>query len=110
MGPPVLASPPARFDAHFGPEPSPVRKLVSTPPDAGSSSFTSPRRLALHLVVLHADRLILMRDLLAPDGSIWVHLDDAEVHRMRCLLDEVFGAGNFVTSVAWQSGRLGQAA
>ena len=47
---------------------------------------------------------------LAPDGSVWVHLDDAEVHRMRCLLDEVFGAGNFVTSVAWRSGRLGQAA
>jgi adenine-specific DNA-methyltransferase len=33
---------------------------------------------------------------------VWVHLDDAEVHRMRCLMDEVFGASSFVTSVAWQ--------
>jgi len=48
------------------------------------------------------DRLMLIRDLLAEDGSVWVHLDDVEAHRMRCLLDEVFGAGNFVASVAWQ--------
>ncbi len=48
------------------------------------------------------DRLLLIKDLLSPDGSVWVHLDDAEVHRMRCLMDEVLGAGNFITSVAWQ--------
>ena len=48
------------------------------------------------------DRLVLIRDLLAPDGSIWVHLDDAEVHRMRCLLDEVFGAGAFAATIAWE--------
>ena len=48
------------------------------------------------------DRLVLMKELLAPDGSIWVHLDDAEQHRMRCLLDEVFGESNFVATVVWQ--------
>lgn len=48
------------------------------------------------------DRLILMKELLAPDGSIWVHLDDAEAHRMRCLMDEVFGAQNFVATFPWQ--------
>lgn len=48
------------------------------------------------------DRLTLIRDLLAPDGSVWVHLDDAEVHRMRLLMDEVFGAANFVASVVWE--------
>ena len=37
------------------------------------------------------DRLILLKKLLADDGSIWVHLDDSENHRMRALLDEVFG-------------------
>lgn len=45
------------------------------------------------------DRLLLIKDLLAPDGSVWVHLDDAEVHRMRCLMDEVFGGENFVATV-----------
>jgi adenine-specific DNA-methyltransferase len=48
------------------------------------------------------DRLTMMRDLLSQEGSIWVHLDDAEMHRMRCLLDEVFGAGKFVATVVWQ--------
>lgn len=48
------------------------------------------------------DRLLLMKELLSPQGSIWVHLDDAEVHRMRCLMDEVFGAGNFIATVVWQ--------
>ena len=38
------------------------------------------------------ERLLLIRDLLAPDGSVWVHLDDAEQHRMRLLMDEVFGS------------------
>ncbi|MCK5927962.1 MAG: site-specific DNA-methyltransferase [Nocardioides sp.] len=48
------------------------------------------------------DRLLLIRELLAPDGSVWVHLDDAEQHRMRSLLDEVFGPQNFITTVVWQ--------
>jgi len=48
------------------------------------------------------DRLLAIKELLAPDGSVWVHLDDAEVHRMRCLIDEVFGAENFVSQVVWQ--------
>lgn len=48
------------------------------------------------------DRIRDLRPLLAPDASIWVHLDDAEVHRMRVLLDEEFGADNFVATVLWQ--------
>lgn len=48
------------------------------------------------------DRLLAIKGLLAPEGSVWVHLDDAEVHRMRCLMDEVFGAENFVASVIWE--------
>ena len=48
------------------------------------------------------ERLLLIRDLLAPDGSVWVHLDDAEQHRMRCLMDEVFGAPNFIATLQWE--------
>lgn len=48
------------------------------------------------------DRLLLMKELVSADGSIWVHLDDAEVHRMRLLMDEVFGAHNFVATIAWE--------
>ena len=48
------------------------------------------------------DRLVQIRKLLRPDGSVWVHLDDAEQHRGRCVLDEVFGAENFVATIVWQ--------
>lgn len=48
------------------------------------------------------DRLRQMKPLLAKDGSIWVHLDDVEVHRCRSVLDEVFGSDNFVAEVVWQ--------
>lgn len=45
------------------------------------------------------DRLIAILDVLSDDGSVWVHLDDSEAHRMRCLMDEVFGAGNFIADL-----------
>ena len=48
------------------------------------------------------ERLLLTFDLLAEDGSIWLHLDDVEMHRMRSVLDEIFGANNFVATVVWQ--------
>jgi adenine-specific DNA-methyltransferase len=48
------------------------------------------------------DRLIALRPLLAEDSSVWVHLDDAEVHRARAVMDEVFGENAFVASVVWQ--------
>ena len=48
------------------------------------------------------DRLIHLRQLLSDDGSIWVHLDDVENHRMRVLMDEIFGAGNYVADITWE--------
>ena len=47
-------------------------------------------------------RLVLLRDLLAEDGSIWVSIDDREAHYLKVLMDEVFGRGNFVANVVWQ--------
>ena len=48
------------------------------------------------------DRLVALRPLLAEDASVWVHLDDSEVHRARAVMDEVFGEHAFVASVVWQ--------
>lgn len=48
------------------------------------------------------DRLLQIRRLLSEDGSVWLHLDDVQMHRARCVLDEVFGASNFVANVIWQ--------
>lgn len=47
-------------------------------------------------------RLVLLRELLAEDGSIWVSIDDAEVHYLKVLMDEVLGRDSFITSIAWQ--------
>ena len=43
-----------------------------------------------------------MKKLLADDGSIWIHLDFSENHRMRLLLDEVFSSGSFIGEVTWK--------
>ena len=47
-------------------------------------------------------RLKLLRELLRDDGAIFVSIDDNEVHRLRSLMDEVFGEENFVATVVWE--------
>ena len=47
-------------------------------------------------------RLKLLRELLSDDGAIFVSIDDNEVHRLRSLMDEVFGEANFVATAVWQ--------
>ena len=44
-------------------------------------------------------RLMLLREFLAPEGSIWVTMDDNEAHYLKVLMDEVFGRGNFVANI-----------
>ena len=47
-------------------------------------------------------RLRLLHELLAETGSLWITLDDTEVHRARHILDEVFGVDCSVGQIAWQ--------
>lgn len=49
-------------------------------------------------------RLVLLRDLLAPDGSIFISIGDNEMPRLRMLMDEVFGARNFLGCAVWNKG------
>ncbi|MBO1113888.1 site-specific DNA-methyltransferase [Bordetella petrii] len=49
------------------------------------------------------DRLMVARDLLTESGSIFVQIGDENVHRVRALLDEVFGDENFVSQINFQS-------
>lgn len=48
------------------------------------------------------DRLVQIRDLLAEDGSVWVHLDDAEMAYCKVIMDEIFGREHYVTTLAWE--------
>ncbi len=47
-------------------------------------------------------RLKLLRELLSEDGAIFISIDDNEQHRLRMLMDDVFGNENFVTNIIWQ--------
>jgi len=47
------------------------------------------------------DRLTIARDLLADSGSIFVQIGDENVHRVRALMDEVFGEDNFVSAIVF---------
>ena len=49
------------------------------------------------------DRLAMARELLADTGSIFVQISDENLHRVRCLLDEVFGAENFRCVIAFRT-------
>lgn len=48
------------------------------------------------------DRLELLRRLLTGSGTLWLHLDDGQVHRARCVLDELFGVDNYLGTVIWE--------
>ncbi|MFK7805435.1 MAG: site-specific DNA-methyltransferase [Anaerolineae bacterium] len=47
-------------------------------------------------------RLILAHQLLREDGVMFVSIDDREVHRLRMVLDEIFGVENFVSTIIWE--------
>lgn len=49
------------------------------------------------------DRLTVMRDLLTDSGSIFVQIGDENVHRVRAVMDEVFGEGNCVVDILFQT-------
>ncbi|WP_419824352.1 DNA methyltransferase [Anoxybacterium hadale] len=47
------------------------------------------------------ERFFLMKELLAEDGCLWVHLDWHSVHYVKVILDEIFGEKNFINEVIW---------
>ena len=55
-------------------------------------------------------RILMMRDLLASDGTLWIHLDWHSSHYIRLLLDELLGEKNFINEIIWcyKSGGAGK--
>jgi len=58
---------------------------------------------------LMRDRLVILRNLLSEDGSLWITIDDNEAHYLKVLCDEIMGRKNFISSIAWEKdkGRRG---
>ena len=52
-------------------------------------------------------RLILLKELLTEDGSIYVHLDWKKAHYIKVIMDEVFGEENFLNDIIWSYGGRG---
>lgn len=50
------------------------------------------------------ERLALMYELLAPQGSIYVHLDATVVHYVKIMMDEIFGRQSFTREIVWRIG------
>jgi adenine-specific DNA-methyltransferase len=73
---------------HISREPEQVKAFRDTWRDGVNSYLTYLR-----------DRLTVARDLLAPSGSVFVQIGDENVHRVRVLLDEVFGEDCFITEI-----------
>ena len=60
--------------------------------------------LGLHSYLTYMrDRLLLARDLLTPSGSVFVQISDQNLHHVRELMDEVFGADNFCGQIAFKT-------
>lgn len=56
------------------------------------------------------ERLVLMRELLAENGSIYVHLDWHVGHYVKVMMDEIFGAENFRNEIVWKRDAPGKGA
>ena len=80
-----------------------IKLAYLDPPFNTAKTFASYEDNLEHSVwlTMMRDRLLHIYRLLSDDGSIWVHLDTSENHRMRSLLDEIFGEQNFVTEIVW---------
>jgi adenine-specific DNA-methyltransferase len=65
-------------------------------------AFRDTWELDIHSYLSHVrDRLLLSRDLLHESGSIFVQISDENIHHVREILDEIFGAKNFCSLIAF---------
>lgn len=47
------------------------------------------------------ERLIIMKELLSETGVIYIHCDWHKGHYLKCMMDELFGANNFINEITW---------
>ena len=65
-------------------------------------AFRDTWELGIHSYLAYLrDRLTVARELLTDSGSLFLQISDENVHLVRCLLDEVFGSENFVSTITW---------
>ncbi|WP_298646482.1 site-specific DNA-methyltransferase [uncultured Proteiniphilum sp.] len=85
-----------------------VKLIYIDPPFATESDFKSGDKIAYTDKVKGAEfveflrrRLTISREILAPEGSIYVHLDWKMTHYVKIIMDEIFGKENFLNEIIW---------
>lgn len=93
---------------HFGTR-GKIKLIYIDPPFATRQDFMKDREKAYRDKVIGAQfieflrrRLILLHEVLADDGMIYVHLDYKKSHYIKAVLDEVFGEENFQNEIVWE--------
>ncbi|WP_202865396.1 site-specific DNA-methyltransferase [Ornithinimicrobium sufpigmenti] len=81
-----------------------VKLVYIDPPFNTGQAFSNYEDNIEHSIWLTMlrDRLRQIKPLLAPDASVWVHLDDVEVHRCRAVMDEELGFDKAVATIVWE--------
>ena len=82
-----------------------VRLVYIDPPFATASDFVSRNQIHAYsdsicgseFVEFLRERLVLLRELLASDGSIYLHLDGKMAFQMKIIMDEIFGENNYIS-------------
>jgi adenine-specific DNA-methyltransferase len=87
-----------------------IKCVFIDPPYNTGSAFTHYDDGIEHSIWLSLifPRIALIHDLLAPDGSLWITIDDNECHYLKVLCDEVFGRQNFVATCVWEKDKGGR--
>ena len=86
-----------------------IRLVYIDPPFATKQEFSGSRDQKAYqdkikgaeFIEFLRRRLILIRELLAPDGVIFVHIDWKKGHYVKAILDEIFGEGRFRNEIIW---------
>ena len=91
-----------------------VRLIYIDPPFATKQEFKGTKQqkayadkvIGSEFVEFIRHRLVLLKELLAPDGAIYIHLDEKKSHYIKIVMDEVFGENNFQREIIWDTAVL----
>lgn len=81
-----------------------IKCIYIDPPYNNGEEYSHYTDIWTHRNWLYNMEKILRRlfPLLSEDGSIWISIDDTELHYLKVLCDEIFGLKNFITTIVWQ--------
>ncbi len=81
-----------------------VRCIYIDPPYNNSERYThyDDRQCHEHWLEEIEPRLAALAPLLRDDGSLWISIDDTEVHYLKVLADRILGRDSFITTIVWE--------